>query len=161
MSNHKTLDVDYVKFLYAYCPTGKLIPLINMGQSESILPVGYAYAYVGDRLIPVHRIIYALHYGDPGYKDIDPIDRNKLNNKIENLRAVTRAENMQNQSAPQKNNKSSGVRGVTLRKRDNTWIAEIKTGALRIRNGGFKNKEDAIAERERLVKLFHPNAPTA
>jgi len=47
-----------------------------------------------------HRIAWALHYGeDPHPHELDHIDRNPLNNRIENLRKVTPSENNMNRDA--------------------------------------------------------------
>jgi hypothetical protein len=43
----------------------------------------------------------------------------------DHLRPVTQKQNMENHSGPQKNNTSSGVRGVTWFKRDKNWKAQI------------------------------------
>ena len=68
---------------------------------------------VEGRLYLVHRVIYEMFYGEIGDLDIDHIDRNGLNNRIENLRAVPHVINMRNLSK-QENNKS-GVTGVNYK----------------------------------------------
>lgn len=63
---------------------------------------------LGERLVQ-HRIIWELHFGPiPEGKVIDHIDRDKSNNRIENLRCTSQSSNMTNQ--PQRNN--SGHKGV-------------------------------------------------
>lgn len=63
---------------------------------------------LGQRLVQ-HRIVWELHFGPiPEGKVIDHIDRDRFNNRIENLRCVSQSENMTNQ--PQRN--SSGYKGV-------------------------------------------------
>lgn len=48
---------------------------------------------------PVHRIVWILHNGLISREDqIDHVDRNSLNNKIENLRLVTASENCRNKN---------------------------------------------------------------
>ena len=47
----------------------------------------------------VARLCWLLHYGDWPENTIDHIDRNPLNNKIENLRDVTQAENNRNRGS--------------------------------------------------------------
>lgn len=47
----------------------------------------------------LHRIIYIMHYGHiPSRLQVDHIDINKENNKIENLRLVTKQENAFNRN---------------------------------------------------------------
>lgn len=63
---------------------------------------------LGERFVQ-HRIIWELHFGPiPEGMVIDHIDRDKSNNRIENLRCTSQSSNMTNQS--QRN--SSGYKGV-------------------------------------------------
>lgn len=56
---------------------------------------GYLRVRLLGRSYGVHRIVYEMHYGPiPDGMEIDHIDHNPLNNKIENLRVVCRAGNM-------------------------------------------------------------------
>ena len=63
---------------------------------------------LGERFVQ-HRIVWELHFGPiPEGRVIDHIDRDKSNNRIENLRCTSQSSNMTNQ--PQRN--SSGHKGV-------------------------------------------------
>lgn len=63
---------------------------------------------LGERFVQ-HRIVWELHFGPvPEGSVIDHIDRDKSNNRIENLRCTTQSSNMTNQ--PQRN--KSGHKGV-------------------------------------------------
>ena len=75
---------------------------------------GYRVITVNGRKEFLHRVIYTLHHGSiPEGKEIDHINRNKSDNRIENLRAVSRSEN----------NRNKEVRGYY--KQDGKYRAQI------------------------------------
>ena len=89
-----------------------------------------------------HRIIYQLHYGDLTTQDaIDHIDRNKLNNKIENLRKADVYLNNQNQG--DRKNNTSGYKGVSWSKQRQQWRATITVKNKHKHIGFFICKEKA------------------
>ena len=68
--------------------------------------------------ILVHRIVFAMHHGYfPEF--VDHIDGNKSNNRIENLREATKAENCRNAKTPVHN--TSGVKNVSWYRRNKKW----------------------------------------
>lgn len=88
---------------------------------------------------------------------IDHIDHNPLNNKIENLREVSIANNNKNHSK-HKNN-TSGCTGVCWSRKKNKWIAKIGVNNKVIEIGKFILFEDAIQARKdaELEYGFYPN----
>ena len=69
---------------------------------------GYLVATVAGQQVKVHRLCYALYHGaDPGDLQIDHINRNPIDNRICNLRAVTAKENCANRSDAAKLNTHS------------------------------------------------------
>jgi hypothetical protein len=62
-----------------------------------------------------HHLVWLIHRGAWPTRFIDHINGDPSDNRIENLREVTQAENIQNQRRGQKSNKSTGLLGVTLR----------------------------------------------
>lgn len=68
-------------------------------------------------------------------KEIDHRDGDGLNNQRHNLRHCTKTENARNRTK-QSNNKS-GYKGVSWRKKDNRWLAQIKHGRKRKHLGHF------------------------
>lgn len=88
-----------------------------------------------------HRVIWFLCNGDiPDKMVIDHIDRNKLNNKITNLRLITQQQNLLN-----KNNKSSATKGTYKPSASKSWYAEITYKNKRYYLGCFKTRDEANA----------------
>lgn len=81
--------------------------------------------------------------GDPVGKYVDHINHNTLDNRKQNLRLVTNAENGQNRKGTHRNSKS-GVRGVYWETGKRCWVARITMNKKRHLIGIFKEKEDAI-----------------
>jgi hypothetical protein len=63
-----------------------------------------------------HAVIWAMAHGAFPEYDLDHIDGDGLNNRITNLRLVTKAENQRNQHHMQEG--SSSYNGVAWRRRD-------------------------------------------
>ena len=85
-----------------HTPMGALWEVSNLGNVKkknelyncNISKCGY-YRFCGGRLL--HRAVVELFIGDiPEGYEIDHIDTNRLNNRVDNLRIVTRKENMAN-----------------------------------------------------------------
>lgn len=92
----------------------------------------------------VHRVIYCMHYGVMP-TIVDHINHDILDNRIENLRAVTYQQNSFNRRV-QTNNKL-GVKGVCLNtsndKAKKPYAAFIKLDGIRKRIGSFATIEEA------------------
>ena len=88
---------------------------------------------------------------------IDHINHNKLDNRIENLREVTGAENSRNMGI-QRNNKT-GFRGVSYAKERGKFVARIKDGSVYRCLGYFNcSASAAIAYAKAKAKLgYHKN----
>ena len=102
-----------------------------------------------------HRMIFLMHHGYLP-ETVDHIDCNKENNKIENLRAATLAQN--NLNMPLNKRNTSGVKGVSWNKQNKNWRVTVKVNNKSTYFGSFKNIEDAkiVAEkvREKHFKEF-------
>ena len=93
-----------------------------------------------------------------GCKNYDHIDRNPLNNRRNNLRPATLAENARNKTKLRDN--ASGGMGVGWNKVTQKWIVRIMVDRQSIYLGLFDNKEDAIRARLNAeVKYFGEFAP--
>lgn len=98
-----------------------------------------------------HRLIFLMHHGYLP-KQIDHINRNKNDNRIENLRAATDAENKRNHGMKYNNN--SGYKGV--RKSGKNWAAQIRgRDGKHCWLGTFKTKEEAALKYNEAAIKFH------
>ncbi|EHY6648625.1 HNH endonuclease [Salmonella enterica] len=98
----------------------------------------------------IHRLIWWLETGD-WVMLIDHKDRNKLNNRIENLRSATILENNRNTGIG-KNNKS-GYLGV-VKNRDK-YVAYITLNQKHYYSHGYENPQSAAVARDILANLFY------
>lgn len=117
---------------------------------------GYKTVCHNYRTVKQHQIIWFLVYGRYP-KEIDHISGIRANNKLGNLREVTRLENNRNK-AKSSNNKS-GVTGVHFDKRRNKWRALIKVKQRNVSLGSYKHFNNAVRARKAAEKKygFHPN----
>ena len=83
---------------------------------------GYAVVYIKGKHYRKHRIVFLYHNGYlPEF--IDHIDRDKLNNRIENLRPASRSENLRNSS--KRSSTTSRFKGVHYESSIKKWRASI------------------------------------
>lgn len=102
--------------------------------------------------VRLHRVILSriLNRELASTDKVDHIDLNPLNNRRENLRLATNAQNMRNQKIRKDN--TSGYKGVTWHKATGTWHMKIRHDGGRITESGFKTPE-AAAERYRELAI--------
>ena len=126
-------------------------PIINGGH--------ISVSINGSRYL-AHRLIWALCTGeDPVNNQIDHINGNRTDNRIENLRKVTHQQNGMHRCKAQSNS-ISGVLGVCWRKASNKWESTIYHNGKSIFLGLHETKEAAIAARvAKEQDLFGEHAP--
>jgi len=103
-----------------------------------------------------HRIIWKMVHGeDPGF--IDHIDGDRTNNRISNLRIVSRKENAMNRAVQR--NSSTGIHGVTINRRGKKYDVYIKIDKVRTYLGSTKDLFEACCLRKsaEFSMGFHPN----
>ena len=101
---------------------------------------GYLRCEINSVTYYIHRLVFLYHNGYMP-KAIDHIDGNPLNNKIENLRACSQAENMQNYKKPKTN--TSGIKNVSWASRQKKWHVRVKSGNKDCHIGFFDSKFEA------------------
>ena len=157
------LTLSEVKFLLDYDKlSGKFYwknsKKVKTGAiAGSINAKGYIVVNIRNKLYLAHRLAwFYIHSVWPsGY--IDHIDRDKTNNKIENLRVVTKSENGQNSSkkskAKTKQSKYKGVYWVNLRSR---WVASISKEGKKYHLGTFLEEKEAAKSYILAKMALHP-----
>jgi hypothetical protein len=104
-----------------------------------------------------HRVVWAMETGFWPIHTIDHINGCPADNRLEDLRDVTNAENHRNVKI-QSNNKS-GFHGVGFVPKTGRWRARIKVDKKEITLGYFSTLDEAInARKVAEVRFgFHPN----
>lgn len=92
------------------------------------------------RYIHMARVILEMSIDDKEHVP-DHINRNKLDNRTENLRVVTCTENLQNRGVQK--NSSTGLKGVYFDKRFNCYYARIKVNGKFMHLGCRRTAQEA------------------
>lgn len=109
-------------------------------------PQGYVSGMIFRQMHRAHRIIWAMQYGEWPEREIDHINGDRANNRLCNLRLVTRRENTLNQK--RRRNNKSGRTGVS-QLGNGKWRAYISEHGKIKHLGVFCALEDAIKVRVR------------
>jgi len=88
-----------------------------------------------------HRLAWLYVHGEWPPEQLDHINGQRDDNRVENLRSATRAENAGNSKRRADN--TSGFKGVYWNAQRSKWQAKIRRGQLEKHLGLFVCKEDA------------------
>lgn len=106
---------------------------------------GYRRGSIKNQKFLAHRLIFAMVHGS-WPEEIDHIDGNRSNNRIDNLRAASCTENMRNRKRIKTN--TSGVMGVAFNKTAGKFVARIGRAGRYVHLGYFENFDEAVAARK-------------
>lgn len=115
---------------------------------------GYYRVAVDSQRYLAHRVAWLYVNGRWPDGVIDHINGNRSDNRIENLRDGTQAQNMQNRRKAQ-SNCISGILGVHLHRETGRWVARLQTGGVGRHIGLFATKEEAHEAYLREKRKFH------
>ena len=107
---------------------------------------GYAGRRKGGRTIYLHRQLLNVPKGF----EVDHIDGNPLNNRRENLRIGTHAQNISN--AKLRKDNTSGYKGVI--KNGSGWAARLWFNRKQINIGTYRTKEEAAKAYNQAAKVY-------
>lgn len=89
-----------------------------------------------------HRLIWTYHFGPPT-GDLDHVNGDRTDNRIENLRECTQTQN--NANSALRADSTSGHKGVSYRRAKKVWRAYITTDGRQRTLGHFPTRDAAIA----------------
>lgn len=141
---------DYLR----YCSeSGKIYWIKNRGTTAKagveagyLNGDGYRRVIFGGSMMMAHRVAWLLMHREWPGGEIDHIDGDRTNNRIENLRVVTQSENMRNKKT--KSLSSSGRNGVHFDTRCKKWRVQIRMNKKVHHLGLFESKEIASSVAE-------------
>ena len=152
------MNIALLKTLLHYDPvTGKFTRLKPWGSKPAGSPIGglsshgYWQISVNKKTYGAQRLAWAYVHNEWPQGQIDHINRDKADNRIENLRVVSRSLNAHNTFLRSTN--CTGVKGVSLRSPRNgkipnkAWVASIMFNGTRKHLGNFFTVEDAAKAR--------------
>lgn len=101
-----------------------------------------------------YRIIWEMHNGPiPEGMFVDHINRNPLDDRIENLRLANHSQNTANSAVSRRN--TSGYKGVSRDKKINKWIVVVNDGGKSKRLGAYECIHDASEAYDEYAKSKH------
>lgn len=100
----------------------------------------------------VHQLVYLIHFGFIP-KLIDHIDGNKSNNRIDNLREVSKSHNACN--SKMRSDNTSGHRSVIWHKKAKKWMVQIQKNMKSIYIGLYADLELACLVANEARSLYH------
>lgn len=104
---------------------------------------GYWVIKIGRKQYRACRVAWFKAHGEWPVGEVDHINGIKTDDRLCNLRVVSRAENSQNKGEAQANNRSCGLLGATWNRQHKRWQAKICANGKHHFLGYFSNPEAA------------------
>lgn len=136
------------------------VAIVDEADAEMVSRYRWCYLNVGyaarheridgkDRMILMHRFLL----GASPEQLVDHINGNGLDNRRENIRLCTKADNQRNQRRNSKN--TTGYKGVSFDKARGKYIASIQVLGTQIHLGRFSTAEEASKAYEEAASRYH------
>lgn len=118
----------------------------------SIHKTGYRHITWMGKVHKAHRLIFMLHHGyfPP---EVDHINGDRQDNRIENLRSANRSENQCNRHVLANN--TSGYPGVSWHKKSKAWVVRVMKNGETVVQQYFKDLELAGLFASEARALYH------
>lgn len=169
MTKEEDISVEYLRTRLRYEPeTGKLFWLDNEDmpkkwrarwagkEASSGTSYGYRQVTLKPYGLMAHRVCWALYHGGWPSDCIDHINGIRVDNRIVNLRVVSKQENQRNMKKP--SNNTSGVVGVRWESSRARWFAYISLEGVMKNLGRFNCLGQALKARREAEERYEYHA---
>jgi hypothetical protein len=124
-------------------------------QAGCIASTGYRVIRIDGRQWKAHRLVWLIVHGEEPAGDLDHVDGNRLNNRIENLREASDLDNAQNRRRANCNS-ATGLLGVSAPARRPVFHAVIRAAGKKIHIGTYQSADQAHTAYLTAKRLLHP-----
>ena len=139
--------IEYIRKYFIYNKDGTFTRTDRKNSSGSLDKDGYLIIKIKGKQYKAHRLVYAYHNGEFPIMEIDHINRDRLDNRIENLREIDRQGNVDNTT--KKVNPDTGV-VVIYKDKCTKGLKAIYTFHYKGKVYRFRTLEEAINKKEEL-----------
>lgn len=128
---------------------------LNGTPAGTVRKEGYRFITIDGFQYLAHRLAWLVTHGSWPEATIDHWDRDRDNNRIDNLRQATQLQNIQNQRADHRRS-VSGLLGVSWSVSHKKWRADIMVNSKSHYLGRHDTKEKAHAAYLQAKTMLHP-----
>lgn len=116
---------------------------------------GYGQVMIDGKIYKEHHLVWLWYHGEMPAVQIDHLNHQRRDNRIENLRLADNTVNHKNR--PMQRNNTTGCVGVSFDR--SRYVAYVTVSGKQIRLGRFKTLEEAVEARQRANREygFHQN----
>ena len=154
------LTADFLKEIIEYLPeTGLFYWREKRGRKQQTMPAGYKNAYgyivigINGKRIGAHRFAWLYMHRSHASENIDHVNGKLDDNRIENLRSCSHAQNQKNMK--RHHDCQSGFKGVYSATDGRTWFSQIFSDGHSYYLGSFTTKEQAATAYDQAALRLH------
>lgn len=126
---------------------------VNVGDKAGSQHIGYTRLTIKRKKYLTHRLAWLYVYGEFPKGDIDHIDNDRANCRINNLRIANKSTNGYNRK--KQANNTSGIKGVIWCKASNKWSVRIGVNKKKIYFGVWDDLEFAELVAQEARAKYH------